>query len=76
MSTQMISHALQQAIVVRHPQPGLIHHPDCGMQYASSEYIEQLRGIGAQVSMSAAGNPYDNAKAESFFKTLSKRRCI
>ena len=40
------------------------------MQYASHEYIEQLQVIGAQISMSAVGNPYDNAKAERFFKTL------
>ena len=72
MNTQMTSCALQQAIVERRPQPGLIHHSDRGVQYASHEYIEQLQAIGAQMSMSAVGNPYDNAKAESFFKTLKK----
>ncbi len=40
------------------------------MQYASGEYVERLEGAGARISMSAVGNPYDNAKAESFFKTL------
>jgi putative transposase len=58
--------------VERHPQPGLIHHSDRGVQYASREYVEQLQEIGAQISMSAVGNPYDNAKAESFFKTLKQ----
>ena len=72
MNTQMTSRALQQAIVERHPQPGLIHHSDRGVQYASHEYIEQLQAIGACISMSAVGNPYDNAKAESFFKTLKQ----
>lgn len=72
MNTQMTSRALQQAIVERHPQPGLIHHSDRGVQYASHAYIEQLQAIGAQISMSAVGNPYDNAKAESFFKTLKQ----
>ena len=72
MTTQLTSSALHQAIVERHPQPGLIHHSDRGVQYASREYIEQLQHIGAQISMSAVGNPYDNAKAESFFKTLKQ----
>jgi transposase InsO family protein len=72
MNTQMTSCALQQAIVERRPQRGLIHHSDRGVQYASHEYIEQLQAIGAQISMSAVGNPYDNAKAESFFKTLKQ----
>ena len=72
MNTHMTSRALQQAIVERHPRPGLIHHSDRGVQYASHEYIEQLQAIGAHISMSAVGNPYDNAKAESFFKTLKQ----
>lgn len=72
MNTQMTSRALQQAIGERHPLPGLIHHSDRGVQYASREYVEQLQAIGAQISMSAVGNPYDNAKAESFFKTLKQ----
>lgn len=72
MNTQMTSRALQQAIAERHPCPGLIHHSDRGVQYASHEYIEHLQAIGAQISMSAVGNPYDNAKAESFFKTLKQ----
>ncbi len=50
----------------------MIHHSDRGVQYASHKYIEQLQAIGVQISMSAVGNPYDNAKAESFFKTLKQ----
>lgn len=72
MNTQMTSRALQQAIAERQPHPGLVHHSDRGVQYASHEYIEHLQAIGAQISMSAVGNPYDNAKAESFFKTLKQ----
>ena len=70
MTTQLTLAALRQAIEQRHPPPGLIHHSDRGVQYASHDYVEQLEQIGAQISMSAVGNPYDNAKAESFFKTL------
>ena len=70
MTTQLTLAALRQAIDQRRPLPGLIHHSDRGVQYASHDYVEQLEQIGAQISMSAVGNPYDNAKAESFFKTL------
>ena len=72
MTTQLTLAALHQAIVERQPLPGLIHHSDRGVQYASADYVEQLQQIGAQISMSAVGNPYDNAKAESFFKTLKQ----
>ncbi len=70
MTTQLTLAALRRAIEQRHPRPGLIHHSDRGVQYASHDYIEQLEQIEAQISMSAVGNPYENAKAESFFKTL------
>ena len=72
MTTQLTSSAWHQAIVERRPKPGLIHHSDRGGQEASREDVEQLQAIGAQISMSAVGNPYDNAKAESFFKTLKQ----
>ena len=72
MTTQMTLMALRRAIHERHPQLGLIHHSDRGVQYASHEYIDQLKQIGARVSMSSVDNPYDNAKAESFFKTLKQ----
>jgi transposase InsO family protein len=62
--------ALNQALATREPAPGLIHHSDRGVQYASGDYVARLEGIGARISMAAAGNPYENAMAESFFKTL------
>jgi putative transposase len=64
--------ALDHALTTRQPGPGLIHHSDRGVQYASAAYIARLHAADARVSMSAAGNPYDNAKAESFFKTLKR----
>ena len=48
----------------------MIHHSDQGVQYASSEYVTRLESAGARFSMAAVGNPYENAKAESFFLTL------
>ena len=72
IDTRLTLAALEMAIERREPHPGLIHHSDRGVQYASSEYVGRLEEIGAQVSMSATGNPYDNAKAESFFKTLKR----
>lgn len=62
--------ALEMALQLRNPQPGLIHHSDRGVQYACPDYIEILQNRGIQISMSRPGNPYDNAKAESFMKTL------
>ena len=63
--------ALAMAIESRRPQPGsLIHHSDRGVQYACNDYTELLEAHDIQASMSRIGNPYDNAKAESFMKTL------
>jgi transposase InsO family protein len=70
LSTDLSLQALCMALATRRVPPGLIHHSDQGVQYASTEYIEQLQGAGMRISMSRQGNPYDNAKAESFFKTL------
>lgn len=72
MTTHLTLVALQRAITLRQPAAGLIHHSDRGVQYASHEYVAQLEQIGAQISMSSVSNPYDNAKAESFFKTLKQ----
>jgi putative transposase len=58
------------AIAARHPTPCLIHHSDQGIQYAPEEYVEELKRHGFVISMARAGNPYDNATMESFFKTL------
>ena len=63
--------ALKMAIEQRKPPPGsLIHHSDRGVQYACAEYTTLLEQHDIQASMSRVGNPYDNAKAESFMKTL------
>ena len=64
--------ALQQAIDQRNPLPGFVHHSDRGVQYASEDYINLLRKHGATCSMSRVGNPYDNARCESFLKTLKQ----
>jgi putative transposase len=65
--------ALKMAIEERRPQPGtLVHHSDRGVQYACAEYTSLLEAHGIQPSMSRIGNPYDNAKAESFMKTLKQ----
>lgn len=64
--------ALQRALTLRTPPPGLICHSARGSQYASAEYRAVLTTHGARASMSAAGNCYDNAVAESFFATLKK----
>ena len=62
--------ALDAAIASRAPPPGCVHHSDRGSQYASGPYREKLEKHGLQGSMGRRGNPYDNAKAESFMKTL------
>jgi putative transposase len=64
--------ALRMALLERQPSPGLIHHSDRGVQYASYGYTEMLRQHGATISMSRNGNPYDNAACESFMKTLKQ----
>jgi putative transposase len=64
--------ALQQAIASRHPQPGLVHHSDRGVQYASREYTKLLEAHGLIPSMSRPGNPWENASCESFMSTLKR----
>jgi putative transposase len=73
ITTDLTLTALNRAIVRRSPRVGLIHHSDRGVQYACAKYIKRLEEIGALPSMSRVGNPYDNAKAESFFKTLKRQ---
>lgn len=62
--------ALNMALAHRQVKPGLVHHSDRGVQYASTEYTDLLKGSDIQISMSRKGNPYDNAQAEAFMKTL------
>ena len=72
LDTQLTLDALRQAIGQRWNTSlqDLIHHSDQGVQYASKEYVNLLKNHGIQISMSRKGNPYDNAFAESFIKTL------
>lgn len=72
LSRELALSALQRALTRRRPPPGLVHHSDRGSQYASYEYRGVLDEHGMRCSMSAAGNCYDNAVAESFFATLKK----
>ncbi len=62
--------ALRMALGQREPALGLVHHSDRGVQYACGAYTDLLHQHGLQISMSRKGNPYDNAQAESFMKTL------
>ena len=62
--------ALEAAITSRNPPAGCIHHSDRGSQYAAEDYRKMLTTHGLVGSMGRRGNPYDNAKAESFMKTL------
>ena len=64
--------ALEQAIEKRQPPPGLVHHSDRGLQYASAEYAAILDKHRMVPSMSRPANPYDNASCESFMKTLKR----
>lgn len=69
LETELVTRALEMAVQRRRPPPGLLHHSDRGVQYASNEYRELLEGLKAVVSMSRKGNCWDNAVAESFFAT-------
>lgn len=64
--------ALRMALASRQPIAGCIHHSDQGVQYASEAYTGLLKEHNLQISMAAKGNPYENALAESFFKTLKR----
>jgi transposase InsO family protein len=72
IDTQLTLNALLKSLQTRNKDDlkNLIHHSDQGVQYASQDYVKYLKDIGIQISMSRKGNPYDNAFAESFMKTL------
>ena len=70
LDTRLALGTLHMAISDRRPEPGCIHHSDRGVQYASREYVKELTCYNFRISMSRKGNPYDNAYAESFIKTL------
>ena len=70
LDTELTLQALRRALGRRRPAPGLVHHSDRGVQYASHDYTQLLQDHGIQISMSRKGNPWDNAACESFIKTL------
>ena len=72
IDTDLTLAALERALWTRRPAPGLIHHSDQGVQYAATDYVERLEAAGIQISMAAKGNPYENAQAERFFRTLKE----
>src|SRR3989442_12668127 len=70
LDTRLPLAALEAALASRRPPPGLIHHSDRGVQYASRRHRERLAEAGRRGSRSLTGNPYDNAQVERFTKTL------
>jgi len=72
LATRLPLTALVRAIAKRKPRPGLVHHSDRGVQYASGDYVGVLRKHQMIPSMSRPANPYDNASCESFIKTLKR----
>jgi transposase InsO family protein len=70
MTTSLVRNALEQALIHRKPQPGLMHHSDKGCQYTSHEFQELLKANRITISMSGTGTCFDNAAMESFFHTL------
>ena len=75
LEAELVVAALRNALTRRKPDQGLYFHSDRGSQYSSQSVRKPLEVIGANLSMSAQGNCYDNAKAEAFFSTL-KTECF
>ncbi len=76
MTTMLSLAALEMTIENRRPPRGLIHHSDQGSQYAAKAYRDKLSEHGVAGSMSRKANPYDNAQAESFMKTLKHEEVL
>ena len=70
LRAELALRALDRALADRQIEAGIVHHSDRGVQYCCTAYVERLQAHGFIISMSRTGNPYDNAKAESFMKTL------
>ena len=70
LTTELTLKALQQALATRSVKIGLVHHSDRGVQYAAADYVSLLVKHQIRISMSRLGNPYDNAKAERFMRTI------
>ena len=75
LAAELVTQAWQKAVRLRRPGPGLLHHSDRGVQYASGAMAVLLAESGAAASMSRRGNCYDNAMMESFWATL-KAECF
>jgi len=72
LQSRLAVQALEMAIAQRQPPPGLVHHSDQGIQYAAAEYVALLAQQRMTPSMSRPANPFDNARCESFIKTLKQ----
>jgi putative transposase len=70
LDAELAVEALRMALATRRVEPGLVHHSDRGVQYASSAYTDLFKERGISISMSRRGNPYDNAQAERFMRPL------
>ncbi len=70
LRAELALRALDRALADRQIQAGIVHHSDRGVQYCCAEYVDKLQAHQFVISMSRTGNPYDNAKAESFMKTI------
>ena len=70
LDASLALNALDSALATRPAPKGLVHHSDRGVQYASKANVDTLEKAGIRISMSRRGNPYDNAKAERFIRTL------
>lgn len=75
MKEELVLQALEQALQIRKPPAGCIHHSDRGVQYCSNAYTNLLKENNMKISMSKKGDPYDNACIESFHSTI-KKECI
>jgi transposase InsO family protein len=74
LETSLTLEALQMALEQRRPGPGLIHHSDRGVQYASADFRQRLQSYGIEASMSRKACCYDNAAMESFWSSLKNER--
>ena len=72
MGYELCLNALKEAIALRQPKEGWMHHSDRGAQYCSNAYIQELEKAKATISMSRKATPYDNACMESFFASMKK----
>jgi len=72
LETELPLAALDMAAKDRKPKPGFVHHSDRGSNYASNKFVSRLEALGAVISMSRPGSPWENGKCESFIKTLKR----